>query len=86
MALYSFVVIAQQPSGLLDPMVMLDKGVNVFTAEVANLEDFKLQMEAEGVEVTQVNRLDDFESFMSTDPQLDAPLTFDEGSDGEFEI
>jgi hypothetical protein len=87
MALYSFVVIAQQPSGLIDPMIMLDKGLNVFTAEVSDLEVFKAQLSDEGVEVKKVNRLDDFQGTTPTDLQLpgEGPLALNGSSDGEIE-
>ena len=87
MALYSFVVIAQQPSGIVDPMVMLDKGLNVFTAEVADLDDFLEQLKDEGVVVKTMNRLDEFEAVDSSDLQLPGEDLFalSEGSDGEVE-
>lgn len=80
MALYSLIVVAQRPSGLMDPMVMLDKGMNVFTAEIADLDEFLKQLKDEGVEVKTVNRLDDFEATDASD------LLLGEGFDGEIEI
>ena len=85
MALYSFIVIAQQPSGIVDPMVMLDKGLNVFTAEVPDLDSFLAQLKEEGVAIKEMNRLDDFEASDSSDLQLPGEDLFalSEGDDGE---
>jgi len=87
MALYSFIVIAQKPSGIVDPMVMLDKGLNVFTAEIPDLDGFLIQLKDEGVVVKTMNRLDDFEAGDSSDLQLPGEDLFAlNGSfDGEVE-
>lgn len=61
MAFYSFTAIAQQPVGIPDPMILLDKGLNVFTAHTDDLDGLLKQLEDEGVTVTQVNRLDQHE-------------------------
>lgn len=57
-AFYSFVATAPQPVGILKPMLMLDAGVNVFTAVVDDLDLLLAQFKEEGVVVQQMNRLD----------------------------
>ncbi len=75
MAYYSFVVVAPQPIGFPKPLLILDQGVNVFSAEVANVEEFLQSLRAEGIEVREVNRLDEFEPTKLTDLLIDgAPL------------
>lgn len=59
---YSFVVNAKTPVGIERPMVLLDEGVQVFTAVVEDLDAFKQRLKDEGVEVRQVNRLDEHEA------------------------
>jgi hypothetical protein len=59
MGFYSFVVIAPHPAGIIDPMVMLDTGVNAFSVVVDDLDAFVDQLKAEGVEIKNVNRLDE---------------------------
>jgi len=58
MAFYSFVVIAEYPVGIPKPLIILDRGQNVFSAEVSNLEEFKAYLENESVVIKEVNRLD----------------------------
>ena len=70
MAFYSFVVTAQQPVGILKPMLMLDSGVNVFTAVVDDLDLLLAQFKEEGVTVQQMNRLDVHEPNASSDVLL----------------
>jgi len=55
---YSFVVCSKTPVGIEKPMVLLDEGVQVFTAFVDDLEEFKKRLESEGVEIRNVNCLD----------------------------
>ena len=70
MAYYSFVAIARQPVGIPNPLILLDTGVNTFTAETNDLDGLLAQLEAEGVNVTQVNKLDDFEEVTLQDLPL----------------
>lgn len=58
MGYFSFTVIAQNPVGIESPLVMLDRGVNTFTAVVGDLDEFLARLKSEGVEVKQVNQLD----------------------------
>lgn len=58
MGYYSIVAVARQPVGIPDPLVMLDKGVNVFTAQTDDLEGLLDTLKSEGVTVQKVNRLD----------------------------
>lgn len=61
MAYYSFVVLADHPVAIPDPMVLLDTGVNAFSALVEDLDGFTKLLEEEGVTIKQANRLDEFE-------------------------
>lgn len=65
MGYYSFIAVARQPVAIPDPMVMLDTGRNVFTAQTDDLEAFLKQLVEEGVVVQQVHRLDTFEAVNS---------------------
>jgi len=42
-------------------LIMLDKGVNTFTAVTDDVDGLVAHLESEGVKVTQVNQLDDLE-------------------------
>jgi len=55
---FSFTAIAQNPVAIESPLVMLDRGVNTFTAVVDDLDDFLARLRAEGVEVKAINQLD----------------------------
>ncbi len=72
MAFYSFVATAQQPVGILKPMLILDTGVNVFTAVVDDLNALLAQFKEEGVVVQQMNRLDAFEPNVASDILLES--------------
>ncbi len=61
MAHYSFIVIAPQPIGILKPFVALDSGINTFNAVIDDIDDFLECLNKEGVVVTQMCRLDEFE-------------------------
>jgi hypothetical protein len=61
MGYFSFTVIAQNPVGIESPLVMLDRGVNTFTAVVDDLDAFLARLKTEDVEVKQVNQLDGLE-------------------------
>lgn len=71
MAYYSFVVIAKHPVGIPQPLVLLDTGLNVFNAEVSNLEEFKSLLENEDVFIKETNRLDAHEAGSPEDLILD---------------
>lgn len=58
MPYYSFVVDSPEPTGVPKPMVMLDTGLNVFSAQVDNIDDFIQHLRDKGVEVKQCTRLD----------------------------
>lgn len=47
--------------GIEDPLILLDKGFNAFTAVTDDVEGLVLDLESRGVKVTQVNRLDKHE-------------------------
>jgi hypothetical protein len=61
-AYYSFVAFAKHPVGLVNPLVLIDAGVNTFTAEIDDLDGFLEILRDEGVEVRKTNRLDELES------------------------
>jgi len=58
---YSFVVEASQGVVITDPLLILEKGKNVFSAIVPNLDNLKKTFEDEGVVIVQVYRLDEHE-------------------------
>jgi hypothetical protein len=66
-AYYSFVVTAPQPVGIPKPLLMLDKGLNVFNLLVDDLDTLLTQFKNEGVVVQKVNRLDAHEPGNPTD-------------------
>jgi hypothetical protein len=66
MGYYSFVALARYPVAMVDPLVMLGEGVNVFTALVEDLDEFLGDLKGEGVEVKQVNVLDGLDPIPAT--------------------
>ena len=58
---YSFVVVAPQPLGIPKPMLLLDRGLNVFSVVVDDLDALLEKFKEEGVIVQQMNPLDEFE-------------------------
>ena len=58
MGYYSIVAVARQPVAIPDPLVLLDTGLNVFTAQTDDLEGMLDALKNEGVTVKKVNRLD----------------------------
>lgn len=58
MAYYSFVVIAPQPLVVEHPVVLLDTGLNVFSAVVDDIDSFVEWLRDNGVDVKQFSRLD----------------------------
>lgn len=61
MGYYSFTALAKNPVAIEDPLILLDSGVNVFTAVVDDLEGLLARLKSEGVTVQQVNKLDGLE-------------------------
>lgn len=61
MGYYSFILIAKNPVAIENPLVLLDRGVNVITSVVDDLEAFLARLKTEGVKVEKVNRLDGLE-------------------------
>lgn len=70
MAYYSFVATAKEPIGFQDPLICLDTGVNIFTAHTDDIDELLKLLVSEGVQVTQVNRLDQFEEVTLADLPL----------------
>lgn len=71
MGFYSFIVVAPGEVPLPDYLVYLDTGRNVFNATVNDLDAFKQCLSDEGVQILQVNRLDEFEPVDPTDLERD---------------
>ena len=61
MAFCSFQVLAPDVMPIPGYLIVLDRGHNVFNAEVPDLEAFQAMLADLGCTVTQVNRLDEFE-------------------------
>ncbi len=58
MGFYSIVAVAKQPVAFPDPLLLLDRGRNIFTVLVEDLEELREKLKDEGVEILQANRLD----------------------------
>lgn len=61
MAYYSFIVFSHKEVGIEDPYILLDVGMNVFSAATFDLEGLLSQLKAEGVVVKKVMCLSDHE-------------------------
>jgi hypothetical protein len=72
---YSIIAVAKQPVAVPDPLILLDRGRNVFTVHTEDLEELREKLKAEGVEIVQANRLDDHQPL---DPQETLPLFIEE--------
>lgn len=83
MGYYSIVAVARQPVAIPDPMVMLDKGVNVFTAQTDDLDAFLKTLKNEGVTVQKVNQLDGLEPVPSNSVLLPEERALLDGAHGE---
>lgn len=70
MGYYSIIAIAKQPVAIPDPMVMLDRGMNVFTAQTDDLDGFLATLKNEGVTVQKVNQLDGLDAVKPEDTLL----------------
>jgi len=57
MAQYSFIVKALDPVGIPRPMVVLDRGLNVFSAEIDDLDEFLALLQSEQVQVLEAHHL-----------------------------
>lgn len=71
MAYYSFVVVAKHPVGIPSPLVLLDTGRNVFSAEVSDIEAFKETLADANVSLKELHRLDAHEPGSFTDLLLE---------------
>lgn len=58
MGYYSFVAVARQAVAIPDPLILLDKGRNVFTAQTDDLDGLLETLKRENVEVVKVAQLD----------------------------
>ena len=67
---YSITAFAPTPIGIEVPLILLDKGFNVFTAATDDMEGLLKRLADEGVEVKQVNCLDAHEPINPTDSLL----------------
>lgn len=61
MGYYSFVAIAPHPMGVENPLILMDRGVNTFTAVTDDVDALVALLTSKGAKVTQVNQLDDLE-------------------------
>lgn len=75
MGFYSIVAVAKQPVAIPDPLILLDKGRNVFTVRTDDLEELRAKLRTEGVEIVQAHRLDEHQPLY---PQETLPLFTDE--------
>lgn len=62
MGFYSVVAVAKQPVAFPDPLILLDRGRNVFTVLVEDFEELREKLKTEGVEILQANRLDEHQA------------------------
>lgn len=67
---YSFVVWATDEVTLPEYHLVLDRGLNVFTATLEDVGAFRVLLHEANVVVRQVNLLDESKSFASEVPQL----------------
>lgn len=70
MGYYSFEAIARQPVAIPYPMILLDSGLNVFTAQTDDLENLLATLKAEGVTVRKVHQLDGLAPVPATETLL----------------
>jgi hypothetical protein len=56
---FSMVVDSPAVLGFSEYKLVLDEGINVFNLVVGNLEEFRSNLEGQGVVFKQLNRLDD---------------------------
>lgn len=73
---YSITAIAEDDCAFQEHLVILGKGFNVFTVVTTDIEKLIADLRAGGVEVRQVNCLDDFHEFTNGT----TPLGLGEGS------
>lgn len=67
MAYYSFKVVAKYPVAMINPLIMVDTGFNVFTAVVDDLPSLLDRLAEDGVEVQEINQLDGLAAVSVTD-------------------
>jgi len=67
MAYYSFVASVKTVTGIPGPMILLDTGVNVFTAQTDDLEGLLSLLREHEVKVIEINKLDDFDAVLASD-------------------
>lgn len=70
MGYYSIQAISPGIVGVAEPLIALDRGFNVFTAQTDDLDGLLAHLKAEGVEIRQVNRLDEHEPVAPEDSIL----------------
>jgi len=86
MGYYSIVAVAEEPVAIRTPMIMLDRGRNVFTAQTKDLEGLLKVLKGHGVAVQSTYRLDQFEPLNSQEtlllPTEREALALGHGKDG----
>jgi hypothetical protein len=56
-AYYSFIVLSPNPVSFVDPLILLDRGRNLFSAEVEDVAAFRQALKDEGCRILQENLL-----------------------------
>lgn len=54
---YTLKAIAQRPVAIPDPLIILDRGFNVFQVVTGDINDVVALLKNEGTEVTEINEL-----------------------------
>ena len=62
MGFYSFVAISRHPVTIPDPLILLGKGTNTFTALTDDVDGLVELLTSEGVDVREVHSLDNLEA------------------------
>jgi len=89
MGYYSFVAFSRHPVTIADPLILLGKGINTFTALTDDVDGLVELLSDEGVDVREVHALDELEAVPIAEGLLlpgeaaDAMLSLPDGSTGE---
>lgn len=61
MGFYSFAAFSRHTVTIADPLILIGEGANTFTALTDDVDGLVKLLESEGVEIQEVNKLDDHE-------------------------
>lgn len=78
MGFYSFIVMAPDEIPIPEHVIYLDAGRNVFNVMLEDIDAFKQRLTDAGVEILQVNRLDEYEQVEPLDIELEEEVSFDD--------